>query len=545
MKKRTLILTLFLANSAVIIAYFGYAFLQQPAELMSSIQAVLPTGPTEELSIMQAQPFGSLDPHNFEISDQPALSLVYEPLVRFDAYLTVVPALASTWYYRTPTELALHIRSDATWHTATPVTCTDVAYSLDRAENLSSSIVSATLSGITATADTPKDCVLHLPAPDFNLLRKLTNLMIVPAQSQGATPFDITQVPGSGRYQFVSKQGPLLSFAAYDGYYAHSTQTPVHITLTAEPKKYIRLAALKSHKTDILLDLPSSFASQAESRFGYSVERMKTYDSTFLLFNFKNPDLARLPVRQRIIAALHQIDIPAKLQDDAIYATSQFVPSGVFGFASDLIDAAKVVPTYDPADARIGIEKNPTDTTAIDLISPTPLDPTLTQSADTPRKAKAVLSLAVTADNQKLAQIIKSAVDSDTLNLDIRIRTPDELLSDMHTGASDMVIFGWRFDLGFPDDFLMKLMRSRATLNGFHLDTPEHDQMLQAIFAEQNEKTRLDLLQQFFGDIVQKNPVGIPLIGTQRLAALRTGLATPFAPRMDGLLIFSPTDDTH
>ncbi len=457
--------------------------------------------PISDLVIAQAGSFGSLDPHVLAPDDRVALGLIYEPLVRFDEFFNLVPALAYTWYYREPTELVVELRSDALFHDGTPVNCEAVIASVERASQLPASQLKTMLTDVTVTAESDQLCLFTLPAADHNFLRELTELYILPAElardSLSGAPL---RAVGSGRYRLADRDQTTLILEAFRDYYFFSPKLPTSLALLSESKKYNRLGLLKEGSVDILLDVPTSFVPQIEARYGYGVSQVPNYESLFLLFNSKNPELAKQSERERLAALISEIPLIKILEDPSLYKLDQFAPTGVFGFTPELLDHKW------PAAAAF--------------------------------PEKTFFSLGVTEDYKKVAEVLQAKLAKQNVDLSINVLSPDDFVQMLAAGKLDVYLTGWRFNLGMVDSFFTTLVQSSGALSGYGYASDETDEKITATLSEQVTKNRLRNWQELTKKIVLDDVIGAPLLGTRRLYAVRNGIQI-FFPRMDGLVIFN------
>lgn len=497
------ILALALANLSLVGMYLSFEYVPAGSRIVASaVESIQAEKPLEEFRVVQALPFGDLDPQVFAPQDRAAISLVYEPLIRFDALLQPEPALAASWFYRDPMHLVVRLRSGAVFHDGSAVTCRDVAASFDRIRRLENAPAKNLANKVSVAVENDTTCVFELTEPDFNLARKLTQAFIIPAEfAEKTDAFDAAAVPGTGRYVLADRAEQLLTFRKFTEFYAADPLDPLQIQLAVEPKKYNRLGLLKAEKTDLLLDLPSSFAEQAETRLGFAVEPSPALESVFILFNHKSPAFGSAADRARLAAAIRSLDLAAQLKDSSLSDQSQLLPSGVFGFDPSLLDA--------PAAAE-------------------------------PAADKLFVSVAVSPENVLLAQALQAELAKLGIDLSIRQLAGDELLAAMRAGSADAFILGWRFDLGIADEFFASLTRGEFAA-GLGLRDPVRAELLESALAEFDPAQRLAKLQKLERSLTLDDPVGAPLVGLSRLSAAATAVRVPFATRFDGLLI--PTHD--
>lgn len=298
----------------------------------------------------------------------------------------------------------------------------------------------------------------------------------------------------------------MLMFSRFAAHPTASDGIPQSVTLIAEPKKYNRLAMLRRGDADVLLDTPASFVPQIEARMGYRIAQVPTYESLFFLFNFAHTHLADTATRTHLARLIASLDIAKKLNDPSLYALTQFAPSGVFGFAPDLVDGKTTTKSFD-------------DTL--------------------------FLTVGVTETNRKIVEILQTELEPKGVKLAIETVSDAELADGVKTGRFDAALFGWQYGLGTVDEFFTKLVHSprdgRGEFAGYGYRSRAADDTIDAALRETNVKKRLADWQDVATRIVARDVIGAPLLGTRRLYAVREGFA--FTPRMDGLVIFTADDE--
>ena len=129
-----------------------------------------------------------LDPHTqTAFASLRLLELIYEPLVRTDENLNIVPALAESWEFSDDgLQLTFHLRQGVKFHDGSDFTADDVIASYERI--LDEDTGSATRTNLLSieSMEAPDDytVVLHLSLPDVPLVAALSsaNTMILPSE---------------------------------------------------------------------------------------------------------------------------------------------------------------------------------------------------------------------------------------------------------------------------------------------------------------------------------------------------------------------------
>lgn len=156
----------------------------------------------------QTDPVG-LDPHvTNATSSRNLLENTYDTLVRFDNTLQIVPGLAESWE-ASEDGLAwtFHIRSGVAFHDGTPLTASDVAFSINRIKDPAVASPRADDFAVVTSIDVVDDqtVVLHLSQPFSPLLAKLAaTLNVIVSEATVAANGDLQSVVnGTGAFKMV------------------------------------------------------------------------------------------------------------------------------------------------------------------------------------------------------------------------------------------------------------------------------------------------------------------------------------------------------
>ena len=142
--------------------------------------AAAPAATAAELKMAWSQDATGLDPHKqTAFSSIHLLELIYEPLVRLDSQLQIVPAIAQSWQFNADgTKLTFKLDPKAKFQNGSPVTAADVKASFERILNeATGAAVRANFLSI-ASIETPDDktVVFNLSQPDVPILTAMTSI---------------------------------------------------------------------------------------------------------------------------------------------------------------------------------------------------------------------------------------------------------------------------------------------------------------------------------------------------------------------------------
>lgn len=156
----------------------------------------------------QTDPVG-LDPHiTNATATRNLLENTYDTLVRFDSSLQILPGLAESWE-ASEDGLAwtFHIRPNVKFHDGTPLTASDVKFSIERIKDPAVASPRADDFAVVSSIDVVDDLtvVLHLSQPFSPLLAKLSaSLNVVVSQATVEANGDLQSVVnGTGAFKMV------------------------------------------------------------------------------------------------------------------------------------------------------------------------------------------------------------------------------------------------------------------------------------------------------------------------------------------------------
>ena len=266
------------------------------------------------LRMAWAQDATGLDPHTqTAFSSLRLLDLVYETLVRHDATLTVVPAVAESWEFSEDgMTLTFRLDPDAKFHSGAQVTAADVKASLERI--LDEATAAATRANFLSIAsiDTPDDTtvVFHLSQPDAPILEAFTsvNAAIVPASAIEAGTLG-TEAVGSGPFKLESWEPNSRAVLTANADWAGGDVALDGITITVLPDETAILASLRAGQTDFALLNDPLVATLVPNEPNLQLNRAPVLAYNVLQLNPSRPPMDKLEVRQAIACAVNRQEI--------------------------------------------------------------------------------------------------------------------------------------------------------------------------------------------------------------------------------------------
>ena len=352
------------------------------ATALSSAALALPTH-AAELRMAWSQDATGLDPHTqTAFSSLRLLELIYEPLVRLDAELNVVPAIASSWEFSEDARtLTFNLDPNSKFSTGEQVTSADVKASFERL--LDEETAAAARSNFLSieSIDTPDDVtvVFNLSTADVPILVAMAtiNAAVVPASAITAGSVATTAV-GSGPFKLDNWEPNSREVLSANENWAGGVLAIDGITISVLPDESAILASLRAGQIDFALINDPLIATLVPNEPNLQLNRVTGLAYNVLQLNPSRPPMDNLKVRQAMSCAIDRQEIidaalagegavtgpltmPAFAQDpstlfcyeqDLDMARQLMEESGVDGFTAKVI-AATGEPPVAAAEAQV------------------------------------------------------------------------------------------------------------------------------------------------------------------------------------------------
>ena len=328
--------------------------------------------PVEAATLRMAwsQDATGLDPHK-----QPAfpslrlLELIYEPLVRLDADLNVVPAIATSWEFAADAKtLTFKLDPKAKFTNGAQVTPADVKASFERILNEETAAVARSNFLSIDTIDTPdaETVVFNLKTADVPILVAMAgiNAAVVPASEIEAGTIG-TETVGSGPFKLDSWEPNSREVLSANPDWAGGKVGIDGIVISVLPDETAILASLRAGQTDFALLNDPLVATMVPNEPNLQLNRVPGLAYNVLQLNPSRPPMDNLKVRQAMSCAIDRqaivdaalagegtvtgpLTMPAFAQDpntlfcykqDLEKAKQLMAESGVDGFTAKVIAA--------------------------------------------------------------------------------------------------------------------------------------------------------------------------------------------------------------
>ncbi len=309
----------------------------------------------ETLRMAWSQDATGLDPHKqTAFSSQRLLELIYEPLVRTDAELKIVPAIADSWEFsENGTVLTFKINPNATFQGGAPVTSADVKASFERILDEKTGAAARANFQSIAAIETPDagTVIFKLKEPDTPILTAMTsiNAAIVPASEITAGTLG-TKAIGSGPFILEQWDPNSKEVLKANADWAGGALAVDGINVSVLPDETAILAALRAKQIDFALLNDPLVATMVQQEADIKLDRTPGLAYHVLQLNPSRKPMTELAVRQAISCAIDRQDVldTASLGEGTVsgpltspaYASD---PSSLFCYKKDIEKAKKLM----------------------------------------------------------------------------------------------------------------------------------------------------------------------------------------------------------
>jgi peptide/nickel transport system substrate-binding protein len=266
------------------------------------------------LKMAWSQDATGLDPHKqTAFSSLRLLELVYEPLVRLDENLRIVPALAEEWAFSNDGRtLTFKLDPEARFHNGEPVTSRDVKASFNRILDEATGASARANYLSIASIDTPDDhtVVFNLSRPDVPLLTAMGNInaAIAPASEIAGGAIGIWAV-GSGPFKLEQWEPNVREVLSAHAQWAGGRVGLDGIEILVLPDETAILAALRARQVDFAVLNDPVVATLTPGVAGVSLHRKAGLAYHVLQLNASREPMTKLGVRQAISCAIDRKDV--------------------------------------------------------------------------------------------------------------------------------------------------------------------------------------------------------------------------------------------
>ena len=292
---------------------FGRTFLSGVAMAAMLTMTAVPVE-AASLRMAWAQDATGLDPHKqTAFSSLRLLELIYEPLVRLDAELNVVPAIATSWEFAADGKtLTFKLDPNAKFSDGSAVTSADVKASFERLLDEATGAAARSNFLSIASIDTPdpQTVVFNLSQPDAPILVAMAtiNAAVVPAAAISAGSIE-TKALGSGPFKLDEWDPNSKEVLSTNADWAGGKVAYDGITISVLPDETAILASLRAGQTDFALLNDPLVATLVPNEANLQLNSIPGLAYNVLQLNPSRAPMDNLKVRQAISCAVNRDEV--------------------------------------------------------------------------------------------------------------------------------------------------------------------------------------------------------------------------------------------
>jgi peptide/nickel transport system substrate-binding protein len=459
--------------------------------------------PITDFRILYPEGVSSLEPTLTTPNIRQRLLNLYEPLVKPNRDLKIVPALALSWGLIDDYTWDFLLRPNVKFHDGSSFDAADVIASFNRGLDYPASELAdflETIEEIKVINDYEIQIVTKKPDP--LLLRKLSQLLIIPSEYESE---DLSFPVGTASYKLSSnpnKESENLFFQRFDDYWGKKSVFD-SVEIFVENDKLMRLNMLFDGEVDFLAFVPQDAVTFVKQRH-LKVATIPSLEVQFLVFNLNSEFMGSEISRNLVSLAIDQNELIDSL-GDFVHPVNQYVSNGVFGYNPNLPQHF-----YDLDKAReLFFESN---------------------------LYKKTLKLHLPIGLEVLGEHIRIQLNKVGVSLVVSYLSEDAFVKSILSGDADIYSLGFKSDLGNALEFFQTLVYSGGDFNVFNYSNSSVDGIIDDVSVEMNAELRLTKLHEAMKVIVDDNIIGVPLFEYETVYSFVPQL--DMQPRIDGFIYF-------
>jgi len=409
-----------------------------------------------------------------------------DKLFDLDEKLNIVPQLAASHRYESPTSLVITLRPGVTFHDGEKLTAEAAKYKLTRDLTMKGSMRAGEINAIQSIdVIDPLTIRLTLKQPASQLLAQLTDragIMISPKAAEAAgDKFGLNPVCAGG-YAFDSRVAQdRIVLKRFPGHWNAGNYHFDRVTYLPMPNSSVRLANLQAGSLDMAFIAPTDVAAvKKDSRLNLTMWDALGY--TGINFNIANgPAANTLTGQHALVRQAFELALDRQAISDVVFA-GMLTPTAQANIASSPFHVPSVQPpARDIAKAKALL-------TQAGITGRVPVELTVTNAPEA----------------QQAAEVIQSMVADAGFDLKPKVMEFASSLAAGYKGEFQAYMIGWsgRAD---ADGNMWALMHSKGAFNYGKNSNPEMDKLLddarvatavadrRAIYAKVWEIQRRDL----------------------------------------------------
>ena len=281
----------------------------------------------------------SLDPNMY--NEIPALTIteqIFNTLLKVDENGNIVPELAESFEYVSPTELVIKIRQGVKFHNGDTLTSKDVAFSINRMlDKPASRVMIDAITKVEIIDDYTVKLILSEPSSPllFGLAHPLTAIL---NEKDTIAKNDViaTEPVGTGPYKFVEwGSGEKIELVAFDDYFEGRPKID-NLTYRAITENSSRLAALETGEIDIAYNMDAIDSGMIEKNPDLQLISKPTTSTEYITFNNTKAPFDNKDFRKAVNYALDKQSMSDSIFMGKAIPANSIVNPNVFGHSDSV-----------------------------------------------------------------------------------------------------------------------------------------------------------------------------------------------------------------
>ncbi len=281
----------------------------------------------------------SLDPNMY--NEIPALTIteqIFNTLLKIDENGNIVPELAESYEYLTPTELLIKLKQGVKFHNGDVMTAKDVAFSINRMlDKPASKVMIEAIDKIEIVDDYTIKLKLSKPSSPllFGLAHPLT--AILNEKDTLAKKDVIATAPmGTGPYKFIEwGSGEKIELVAFDDYFEGRPKIDA-LTYRAITENSSRLAALETGEVDIAYNMDAIDSGIIEKNPELQLISKPTTSTEYITFNNTKAPFNNEDFRKAVNYALNKESMSESIFMGKAKPANSIINPNVFGHSDSV-----------------------------------------------------------------------------------------------------------------------------------------------------------------------------------------------------------------
>lgn len=387
---------------------------------------------------------------------------IYDGLVATTTSGSLEPGLATSWEYKSPTNLMLTLREGVTFHDGQPLTPEDVVASLTRLKNTpESESMYNKIKSITKVDD--KNVMVNLTVTYPSIVGYLSHpkAAIYPKTLIDQIGTNAVETPiGTGPYMYEEWiPGDRITLKANPTYWggAPAIETLNYKVILDEN---VRAIAIETGDVQVVLDIGPAQVDALKVQENVTLVNFKHIGVDYLGFNMQSPALTNIKLREAIYMAVDKQAIIDTVLFGMGIPTATLFDDRMFGALTEPDTL-----TFDPVAAKKIIEEEGLTGTKLTI-------------------------LANEGHRSKQAEIIQSYLKEIGIELEINILEWGTYLETLSQGEHELYLLGWSNSSFDPDSSLHSIFHTDGANNNAFYSNPEFDALVDKAAIELDPKVR-------------------------------------------------------